>query len=525
MGKDRNNDVAIPVDGRPSTKLSADVVVYGATAAGVMAAIAATRDGAWVALVEPGNHVGGMVTGGLGHTDYGDRRVVGGLALEFYQRIAQAYGVDTWGYIGPEPGVAEQIMHDWLVEIGVACYFGARIDYLERNTTTITALVTISGLHMSAKVFIDASYEGDLLPRAGISYRVGREPVALYGERWAGRQPILPGEHNFAVAVSPFCEGNEGQILPLIHQRPLAPEGVGDNGVQAYGFRLCLTNRPENQIAFPRPEAYDPGEFELLQRYINACGPGLRAPDIVALVPNLPNGKCDVNSKGPISTNLLDGSSWRYPDADYIERTEIWQRHLRYTQSLFYYLANDPAVPDVIREEIQCWGLCRDEFADTNHLPHQLYVREGRRMLGEHIMTEIDLTTERRKYDTIGMGSYNIDIREVQRIWTWVSRFPNLNGETFNEGYLSIPVRSYAIPYRALLPRYQECDNLIVPVCLSASHVAFASIRLEPQYMLLGHAAGVAAAIAAHEHIAVQQVPSVLLQQRLASQGQVLASL
>ncbi len=488
-----------------------------------MAAIAAAGEGARVALLEPGHHVGGMVTGGLGHTDHGDRRVIGGLALEFYERIARAYGADTWGYIGPEPHAAEQTMRDWLSSVGIAPVFGARVDRLERDGTVIRALVTEDGLRVSAAVFVDASYEGDLLPRAGVSYRVGREGRMRYGESWAGRGPILPGEHNFAVAVSPFVDGTEGEVLPLIHRRPLAPEGEGDGGVQAFGFRLCLTNRPENQLPFPKPEGYDPAEFALLRRYIVACGPSLRARDIIALTPNLPNGKCDVNSKGPISTNLLDGSSWAYPEAGYAERDAIWERHLRYTQGLLYTLAHDPDVPEPIRAEMAGWGLCKDEFADTGHLPHQLYVREARRMLGEYIVTQADLEGQRRKYDSVGMGSYNIDIREVQRTWMWVSRFPELVGEVFNEGYLSVPVHPYAIPYRALVPRYGECENLIVPVCLSASHIAFSSIRMEPQYMLLGHAAGVAAALAARDATPVQLVPIRALQERLAGQGQVLA--
>ena len=511
------------VDRASASSLSEfDVAVYGATAGGVLAAIAAARDGARVVLLEPGRHVGGMVSGGLGHTDYGDRRVIGGLALEFYKRVARHYDTETWGLVGPEPHVAEEIFRRWLDEAGVVVVFDARLDQIRKDGRRIAQIVTEHGQVFGARVFIDAGYEGDLLARAGVSYAVGRESVSRYDERWAGRRPILPGQHNFAVPVSPFVDGDDGELLPLIHPRPMAPEGEGDGGVQAFCFRVCLTNRPENQLPFSPPDGYDPRTFELLRRYLGQVGSMVTARNLMALVPNLPNGKCDVNSIGPISTNVLDGSSWAYPDADYRRRDEIWQHHLHYTQGLMYFLAHDPQVPEPIRHEMNGWGLCRDEFADTGHWPHQLYVREARRMRGEYWMTEADLESQRTKYDSVGMGSYNIDIREVQRVPVWVSRHHRMEGETYNEGYLSVPVEPYAIPYRSLLPRYGECENLLVPICVSASHVAFASIRMEPQYMLLGHAAGVAAALAVQGDVAVQHIGIVELRRRLVAQGQVL---
>ncbi|HZG68579.1 MAG TPA: FAD-dependent oxidoreductase [Herpetosiphonaceae bacterium] len=499
-----------------------DVAVYGATAAGVMAAIAAAQEGARVVLLEPGQHVGGMVSGGLGHTDYGDPRVIGGLALEFYERVARTYGAETWGLVGPEPHVAEQIFRDWLAEARIEVAFDARLDRVIKDGRRITELFTEQGVSYAAQVFVDAGYEGDLLARAGVAYAVGRESVADYGESWAGRRPILPGQHNLAVPVSPFVAGEDGELLPLIHRRPMTREGEGDGGVQSYCFRLCLTQRPEKQLPIPQPDGYDAAEFELLRRYLAVANPTPRAQALMSLVPNLPNGKCDVNSIGPISTNLLDGSSWEYPDADYGRRRQLWDRHLHYTQGLLYFLTNDPSVPAGIRQTMEQWGLCRDEFVDTNHWPHQLYVREARRMRGEYWMTQADLEARRVKYDAVGMGSYNIDIREVQRTWIWVSRHHRLEGETYNEGYLSVPVRPYAIPYRSLVPRYEECVNLVVPVCMSASHVAFASIRMEPQYMILGHAAGVAAAQAATAGLPVQQLPILGLQRALLDQRQVL---
>jgi hypothetical protein len=502
--------------------LVCDVAVYAATAGGVIAAIAAATEGMRVALIEPGRHVGGMVSGGLGWTDSGNPQVIGGLALEFYERVARAYGVETWKFVGPEPHVAERIFREWLAELGVTLLFDARVERVLTSERRITGLITGGGQRIVAQVVIDASYEGDVLARAGVPYAVGRESAGLYGERWAGRLPIVPNQHQIDAPVRAFRDEQSRELLPLIHSRPLAREGEGDGGVQSYCFRLCLTRDPVNQLPFPRPEGYDPDQFELLRRYLAVAGARVRARTLIGLVPHLPNQKCDVNSIGPISTNLLDGSSWEYPDADYPRRQEIWDRHLRYTQGLLYFLANDQSVPEHIREELSGWGLCKDEFADTGHWPHQLYVRDARRMRGEYLMTQADLEGSRLKYDSVGLGSYNIDIREVQRVYQWVSRYPNLVAETFNEGYLSAPVRPYAIPFRSLTPRYEDCENLLVPVCVSASHVAFASIRMEPQYMILGHAAGVAAALAVKEQLAVQRVPVAPLQRALRAQRQVL---
>ena len=506
------------------TEATFDVVVYGATAGGVMAAIAAAGEGARVALLEPGRHVGGMVSGGLGWTDRGENPVIGGLTGAFYERVGAHYGVGPWETLGPEPKVAEAIFRDWLDEAGVTVIFDARLVDVAREGRSIRRIATADGQHLAARVCIDASYEGDLLAAAGVSYAVGRESVSLHGESWAGRQPIRPDQHQFAVPVSPFVDGDDGPVLPLVHDRPVVPEGDGDGGVQAYCYRLCLTDRADNRVPFPCPDDYDPARFELVRRWLAAAGPGLRVDRMFSLGGRLPNGKVDANSIGPISTNLPDGSSWDYPEADHIHREELRDHHLLYTQGLMYFLANDPGVPPHVREEMGRWGLCADEFADTGHWPHQLYVREARRMRGEYVLTQHDLEAGRMHYDAVGMGSYNIDIREVQRIALPVPRYPRMAGETFNEGYLSAPVPPYQIPYRSLLPRYDECDNLLVPVCLSASHVAFASVRMEPQYMLLGHAAGVAAALAGREGVAVHHVAIPELRSRLAAQGQVLAT-
>ena len=518
-----------------------DVIIYGATAGGVMAAVAAAGEGVTVALLEPRHHVGGMVSGGLGWTDVGQREVVGGLAYAFYERVGRAYDAPAFAFVGPEPHVAERVLREWLEAAGVEVLFGRCLHSVEdsvkggvKNSVkdSMKNSVTKSGRRiislnledevLEAAVFIDASYEGDLLAAAGVSYAVGREGVATYGESWAGRQPLRPGQHQFGVYVSPF-EDDRDTLSPLVHDRPLAPVGSADGAVQGYGFRLCLTTRADNRLEFPQPPDYDPARFDLLRRYLWAKGDGLEANDLMVLRANLPNGKADVNSKGPLSTNLLDGSNWAYPEADTKTRAEIWRRHLHYTQSLLYFLANDPEVPKRVQKEINRWGLCKDEFGDTGHWPHQLYIREARRLRGEYTMTQRDLECERVKYDSVGMGSYHIDVRHTQRVWEHVHLHPKLEPAVFNEGYLSVPVKPYDVPYRALLPRYGECENLLVPVCVSASHVAFASLRMEPQYMVLGHSAGVAAALAVKQGRSVQHVNVIELQERLKGAHQVLS--
>lgn len=486
------------------------------------AAVAAAAEGMRVALLEPGRHVGGMVSGGLGWTDLGHHEVIGGLALEFYTRVGKAYGVPAFGVTGPEPHVAERVFREWLEEAGVVVRFGHRLERVHKRGHHIE-VVTAAGTEYGAHTFIDASYEGDVAAGAGVSCAVGREGTGKYGESWAGRQPWRPSKHNFDVTVSPFRDDRTRDLLPLILDRPLAAIGEGDGAVQAYGFRLCLTRDPDNRLPFSEPPDYKSSHYELLRRYLEVKGDTLHAHQLLGLTPNLPNGKCDANSLGPISTNLLDGSNWAYPDADAAARSAIWKRHLHYTQGFMYFLTHDPSVPTHIRSELGSWGLCRDEFVDTGGWPHQLYVREARRIVGEYVLTQHDLGSRRVKYDSVGMGSYHIDVREVQRSWDYVHAHPYLLPAVFNEGYISVPVEPYELPYRALLPQFYECANLLVPVCMSASHVAFASVRMEPQFMILGHSVGVAAGIAVRENLPVQRVGIAGLRRRLIEQGQVLS--
>lgn len=496
-----------------------DVVVYGATAGGAVAAIAASKEGTRVALVEPGRHVGGMISGGLGRTDM-DRQehVIGGFSREFFQRAGRVYDQPiAWTF---EPKVAERILRDWLAEANVEVFFEHRLEGVVKEENRLVSLRTDRGTVFSAAVFIDSSYEADLMKAAGVSYTVGRESRARYGESLAGRQDFLPGGHQLRVPVSPYDE--DGNLLPyIVPQEELVDTGEGDGKFQAYNFRICLTDDPANRLPIPKPENYDPRRFGLVRNYLKSLGESARLGDFLG-ISRLPNNKTDVNAGGGVSTNL-PGANWEYPEADRERRREIWNDHLSWAQGLLYFLANDPAVPPHLRQEMNRWGLPRDEFVETGHWPHQLYVREARRMLGEYVLTQHDLQSHRRKYDSIGMGGYNIDIREVQWVARKVYRFPNVAEEVLMEGYISMPVEPYEIPYRSLLPRRQECGNLLVTAAISASQVAYASFRMEPQYMIAGHAAGVAATLAVRDGVPVHHVNLPELQRRLREQGQILS--
>ena len=469
-----------------------DVAVFGATACGVMAAVAARAAGADVVLVEPGRHVGGMVSGGLSWTDVGDTRVLGGLARRFYQAVADQYCAPLWALRGPEPHVAEQLLEGMLD--GVDVRLG------ERELP-------------DAAVVVDASYEGDALAAAGVPYAVGRESRDLHGERWAGRQPAYrPSRHNFPVLLDPFEE--DGSLLPGIRPPELDEQGwpaerlgEGDGGLQAYGYRVCLTHADE-RVPFERPADYDEREFALLHRYLDASGD---ATPLGLVRDLLPNEKCDVNSIGPVSLNVLDASNRDYPDGDEEARERVREHHRRYTRGFLWTLAE--------RGLLDGWGFPPDEF--DGGLPHQLYVREGRRLQGAHVLTEHDLAAARPHDDVVALGSYNVDIREVERTWRFLPEYER-TAAVFNEGYLSVAVPTYSIPYRALTPRREHAENLLVPLCLSASHVAFSSVRMEPTLMLLGQAAGTAAAQAARRGVAVQDVDVAQLQDDLRDAGAVL---
>lgn len=513
--------------------IDADVVVYGATAAGVCAAVAAADSGARTVLLEPGRHVGGMTSGGLGYTDIGDRRALGGLAAAFRAAVAEHYGVAIGHYAGPEPHVAEHILLGWLERAGVELVLEAAVREVAMGDGRILSITVDGGPHddrvVTGAVFVDAGYEGDLLAAAGVGYAVGRESRTRYGERFAGRQEVVPGRHAIAPWISPFLDDpsglQEGRLLPQIKPEPLAEVGTGDGGVMSYGYRVCLS-QADDRIPFRRRAGYDDAHWELGRRiFADAARRGEVHPAgrYIGLEPNLPGGKADGNSLGPFSLSVLDGSAWEYPDADPERREELRLHHLHHAEDLLWFLANDPAVPAEVRRGMQAWGLPADEFADTAHLPHQLYVREARRMLSDTVLTEHDLRAGAVPRDVVALGSYHLDIREVQRAWRWVYEHPAPIAMVVTEGYLSVPVPIYGIGYSALVPRREECENLVVAVCVSASHVAFSSLRMEPQYQMLGQAAGTAAAWAARRGVAVQDVDTVALQAALRDAGAVLA--
>jgi hypothetical protein len=504
-----------------SAPVTSDLVVYGGTASGIMTAYSASREGLHVVLLEPGAHLGGMVTGGLSATDMADFTVIGGYAREFYLRAAAHYGLhdlnQSTSWLS-EPHVSEEVLLQMLREANVKVYLHERLlehDGVRRSGTRIVSLNTEDGKQWGAKVFADCSYEGDLMAQAKISYTWGREASTEYGEDLAGVRAHTPG-HQFQWALSAYDD--QGHLLPEIDPGPLAAAGSGDKHVQAYNFRAVLTNDPNNCLTFTRPTGYNRSQFALLERYLNEFQSRMgREPhfkDVTNPV-DIPNKKADFNNNGPVSTDFI-GHSWSYPEGTYAEREAIWRQHLLYFQSFFYFLSQDASVPASLRAEVNQWGLPKDEFSATDHWPPQLYIREGRRMLGEYVMRQADLQQNRTKTDSIGMGSYNSDSHNEQRV-------AMADGSVQNEGDVQVPVQPYEITYRVITPKRSESTNLLVPVCLSATHAAYSSIRMEPQYMIIGQAAGVAAALAVHSHLAVQDIPIAELQKKLRNEGAILS--
>jgi hypothetical protein len=482
-----------------------------------MAAISAVKQGMRVALVEPRSHVGGMLTGGLSNSDVeGQQQLIGGLARRFFTAAGAHYGKPvSWAF---EPHVAEEILRDMLKSVGVETVFRSPLSSIDKDGSRIIRLRVENGREFAADVFIDSSYEGDLMKAAGVSYVVGRESKERYNESLAGRQDLLPGRHQFRFPVSADVAG--GLLRWVVPQQDVAPTGAADGRFQSYCFRLCLTEEPSNQLKIERPLGYEAKQYELARRYIESAKGALTLSDFVGIV-KIPNGKSDVNSTGPVSTDLL-GASWEYPEATSARRQQIWDEHLRWAQGLLYFLQNNPAVPQSIRDQANRWGLPKDEFVDTGHWPNQLYVREGRRMLGEYVLTQRDLQTVREKYDSIGMAGYNIDIREVEWLAHQVYLFPKVINQVFTEGYLSMPVQPWQVPYRALLPLEQQASNLLVTVCISASTIAYASFRMEPNYMIAGDSAGIAAALAVKTKRRVHKLDIDELQKQLRAEGQIL---
>jgi hypothetical protein len=493
-----------------------DVIVYGATAGGVVAAVAAAREGLKAALLEPGRHIGGMTSGGLGRTDHGRKETIGGYSLEFYKRVGRHYGEEiTWYF---EPKVAEKTLNEMLAEAGVRVYKQHRLQLdggVSKRGRRIEEILMENGSAWRGTVFVDATYEGDLMAKAGASYTWGREGVNDYGESLAGVRP-KDRNHQFDFPVSAYDD--KGRLLADIQRGTRGELGVADKKVQAYNFRMCLSEDPKNQVPIPKPEGYDPRRYELLIRYLEGWRKHHgRIPEInqIFIWSRLANPtKTDINNRSAVSTDYI-GASWDYPEANYERRGQIWQEHINYTAGLFYFYQHDPRIPKPIQEEIRRWGLAADEFEDTAHWPHQLYVREARRMVGDFVMTQKDIQTEITKPDVIGMGSYNSDSHNVQR-------YVQEDGTVQNEGNMEVPVTPYQIPYRVMLPKRNEVENLLVPVCVSSTHVTYSTLRMEPVYMIMGQAAGVAAKLAIESRKVVQDVNGEQLSQRLRKQGAIM---
>jgi hypothetical protein len=512
-----------------------DIVVYGGTSGGIVAAIAASRLGHSVALIEPSQHLGGLTTGGLGATDIGNKRAIGGMAREFYQRIHRAYrDPDRWSresrevyFRGKtfnkenedsmwtfEPHVASEVFRAWLAETQVVLRMGERLDRNDGVTQSGTRIAQIrmeNGPKYAAKVFIDASYEGDLMAAAGVRYHVGRESNATYGETINGLQRAKTIHHQFTHQVDPFLErGNPASgLLPLVTANLEGMDGDGDHRIQAYNFRMCTTDVQENRLPWPKPVDYDEREFELLLRNFEAGDNRLPWAPIW-----MPNRKTDVNNNFAFSTDFI-GMNYRYPEGSYAEREAIWRQHERYQKGLMWTLANHPRVPASIREVFQKNGPAADEFRETGGWPPQLYIREARRMVGEYVMSEKNCLRREVVQDSIGMGAYNMDSHNTQR-------YVDDNGFARNEGDVQIPTRPYPIAYRSICPPRDQCTNLLVPVCLSASHVAYGSIRMEPVFMVLGQSSATAASLCVRNGSDTQEIPYESLRSGLVEAGQVL---
>jgi hypothetical protein len=485
--------------------LEVDVCAYGASPGALTAAITARRRGRSVALVINSAHVGGLTSGGLGNTDIGNKRAIGGLARDFYKRVGARYGVaEEWRF---EPHVAERVFHEMLREAGVAPLLREYPSAVVREGARLREARFESGLAVRAKQYIDASYEGDLMALAGVPHTIGREGNAVYNETLNGVQ--LRGTHQFEADVDPYIiPGNPaGGLLPGINPGPPAPEGTGDGKVQAYNFRMCLT-RAAGRLPFPKPDGYDPLDYELLARYLQTGWDGLfRKFDPIR------GGKADTNNHGAVSTDYI-GGSWDFPAASWRRREEIFQAHVRWQQGLMWFLSNDARVPARWRAAMREWGLAADEFAGTGGWPRQLYIREARRLLGEYMITEHDCLGRARADDSAGLGAYAMDSHNCQRVVA--------GGFVRNEGDVQVcGFKPYPISYRALTPRRAGAENLLVPVCLAATHIAYGSVRMEPVFMILGQSAALAAHLALERGCAVQDVPYAELRRLLDESGQV----
>jgi hypothetical protein len=524
--------------------IEADVCVYGGASAGVAAAVQTSRLTKRAVLVVSGLHLGGLSSGGLGATDIGNKAAIGGISREFYARVARHYANDAaWVFESREsyfrqhrssqtaatdpnaletmwtfePHVAEDIFFQMLNETKVPVYLDQRLVSVRKEGARIIEIATESGKVFRARMFIDTTYEGDLMAKAGVADVVGREANSQYGESLNGIRAETP-KHQFIVPVDPYLKlGDPGSgLLPFIQPGDGGPRGEGDRRVQTYNFRLCLTTNAENRAPVAGPPNFNPAKYELLARYLEALVAAGKKPKLAEFWNPIwmPNGKTDINNNGGFSTDFI-GMNYDYPDGDSATRARIWKEHEEYTRGFIRFLATSPRVPENIRAEMQQFGLCKDEFLDTGGWPNQLYVREARRLVSDYVMTEQHCRGKEVAADSIGLAAYNMDSHNCQRIVK--------NGHAENEGDVQVPpMKPYPISYRAIVPKAGECENLLVPVCLSATHIAYGSIRMEPVFMILGQSAATAACIAIDDRVPVQKVGYGKLRARLLADKQIL---
>jgi len=506
----------------------------------VIAAVEAVHSGKSVLVVSPDVHLGGLSSGGLGFTDTGNKSVIGGLSREFYHRVWLHYNdpaawkwqkQDEFGNKGQgtvamdgenrtmwlfEPHVAEQVFEELVRENNIRVLRNEWLDRekgVEKKSGRILSIKTLSGKSFSGKMFIDATYEGDLMAAAGVTYIVGREGCSVYNETYNGVQAdIKERGHFFPDPIDPYriSGRKESGLLYGISPEPISPNCRGDQKVQAYCFRLCMSDHPGNRVPFPKPASYDPAKYELIARVLDTGWLGW-----FNKYDRIPNRKTDTNNHGPFSSDFI-GGSYDYPDASYEKRREIILAHETYQKGLLYFLSNDLRVSEGIRAKMLDWGLAADEFTDNGNWPWQLYIREARRMIGVSVVTEQVVTNKTKVPDPVGMGSYNMDSHNVQRYVT-------SDGRVQNEGDVEVRLNApYSISFGSMVPKKEECANLLVPVCVSASHIAYGSIRMEPVFMILGQSATAAACMAIDNKSAVQDVPYNTLKKRLLDENQVL---
>lgn len=519
----------------------ADVIIYGGNASAIIAAVQVKKMGKSVIVLCPETHLGGLTSGGLGFTDTGNKEVIGGLARDFYRRIYDHYQVDkNWNWQAKssfgnkgqgtvamdgamrtmwlfEPHAAEQVFEDYVKEFTLIVHRNEWLDRsakgIQKKNNTIQSIRTISGKTYIGSMFIDATYEGDLMALAGVDFHVGREANSVFGEQWNGVQVgVFQHGHYFKKPISPYrIEGDSSSgLLPEVSPEIPGPNGSGDNKIQAYCYRMCLSDHPANRIPFEKPANYDPARYTL---YARVFASGWR--ETFDKFDLLPNRKTDTNNHGPFSTDFI-GKNYDYPTASYARRAELNQAHKDYQMGLMYFLQNDPRVPSDVQSRMKEWGLAKDEFKANGGWPYQLYIREARRMKGEFIMKEADALGKTQVPQPVGMGSYSLDAHNAQR-------FVQANGIVQNEGDIGVkPDKPYSIAYGSILPKESQCGNLLVPVCMSSSHIAYGSIRMEPVFMILGQSAATAAVLAIEKKVTPQRLDYRVLEKSLLADKQIL---